>query len=172
MGEDTLEVNTVEEDLGASKEGSRTDSETVEREEQAIKLDGMSVAEMKLMRESAEKHVFQAEVNRMMKLIINSLYRNKEIFLRELISNASDALDKIRLLSLTDKSVLKDTEDLHIKIKADKENHYLSVTDTGIGMTKDDLVTNLGTIAKSGTADFLSKMQDAAYSQEMSDMIG
>merc|ERR1712038_325424 len=142
--EDTLEVNTVEEDLGASKEGSRTDSETVEREEQAIKLDGMSVAEMKLMRESAEKHVFQAEVNRMMKLIINSLYRNKEVYLRELISNASDALDKIRLLSLTDKSVLAATEEL-------------SIIDTGVGMTKADLINNLGTIAKSGTADFLSK---------------
>ena len=69
----------------------------------------------------------------MMKLIINSLYRNKEIFLRELISNASDALDKIRLLSLTDKSVLSSTDELSIKIKADKENHSISVTDTGIG---------------------------------------
>ena len=111
----------------------RTDAEVVKREEEAIKLDGLSVAEMKQLREKAEKHQFQAEVNRMMKLIINSLYRNKEIFLRELISNASDALDKIRLLSLTDKSVLNTTDELSIKIKADKENHIISVTDTGIG---------------------------------------
>jgi heat shock protein beta len=72
---------------------------------------------MKQLREQAEKHEFQAEVNRMMKLIINSLYRNKEIFLRELISNSSDALDKIRFLSLTEKSALGDTEDLTVKIK-------------------------------------------------------
>merc|ERR1712227_92482 len=142
------------------------------REEEAIKLDGMSVAEMKLMRESAEKHAFQAEVNRMMKLIINSLYRNKEVYLRELISNASDALDKIRLLSLTDKSVLDATDELTIKIKADKENHILTITDTGIGMTKQDLINNLGTIAKSGTADFLTKLQDASSANEMSDLIG
>merc|ERR1712227_769096 len=142
------------------------------REEEAIKLDGMSVAEMKLMRESAEKHVFQAEVNRMMKLIINSLYRNKEVYLRELISNASDALDKIRLLSLTDKSVLAATEELSIKIKADKENHVLHITDTGVGMTKADLINNLGTIAKSGTADFLSKLQDASSADQFSDLIG
>ncbi len=99
-------------------------------------MDGLSVAELKQLREKAEKHQFQAEVNRMMKLIINSLYRNKEIFLRELISNASDALDKIRLLSLTDKSVLDTNPDLSIKIKADKENHVISVTDTGIGKKK------------------------------------
>jgi len=170
--EDELEVNTVEDDLGASREGSRTDAEVVDREEEAIKLDGLSVAEMKLLRDKAEKHEFQAEVNRMMKLIINSLYRNKEIFLRELISNASDALDKIRLLSLTDKSVLSTTEELSVKIKADKDNHILSITDTGIGMTKQDLINNLGTIAKSGTADFLNKLQDAAGTDQMSDLIG
>merc|ERR1712079_211317 len=131
MGEEDgeLPTETVIDDMAAHKEGSRTDSEALQREEEAIKLDGLSVAEMKLMRESAEKHVFQAEVNRMMKLIINSLYRNKEVYLRELISNASDALDKIRLLSLTDKTVLSDSDELSIKIKADKENHSISVTD-------------------------------------------
>jgi len=167
-----LPTETVIDDMAAHKEGSRTDSETVDREAEAIKIDGMSVAEMKLMRESAEKHVFQAEVNRMMKLIINSLYRNKEVYLRELISNASDALDKIRLLSLTDKSVLEATEELSIKIKADKENHVLHITDTGVGMTKDDLINNLGTIAKSGTADFLNKLQDASSTDQFNDLIG
>ena len=76
-----------------------------------------------------------------------------------MISNASDALDKIRFLSLTDKSALEATEEMSIKIKADKDNNILHVTDTGIGMTKEDLVKNLGTIAKSGTSEFLSKLQ-------------
>ena len=128
-----LETETVDNDMAAHREGSRTDTETKDREDEAIKLDGLSVAEVKQMRDSAEKHAFQAEVNRMMKLIINSLYRNKEVFLRELISNASDALDKIRLISLTDKSVLEATEELSIKIKADKENHILTIT--GLNMT-------------------------------------
>lgn len=92
-----------------------------------------------------------------MLLLSNHLF-NLQIFLRELISNSSDALDKIRFMSLTDKSALAATDELSIKIKADKENNILHVTDTGIGMTKDDLIKNLGTIAKSGTSEFFQKM--------------
>lgn len=170
---DEVEVDPkVDIDIGSSREGSRTDDEVVQREEESIKLDGLNVAQMKHMREKAEKHTFQAEVDRMMKLIINSLYKNKEIFLRELISNASDALDKVRFLSLTDDTVMDSLDELSIKIKADKDNHMLHITDTGIGMTKGDLINNLGTIAKSGTSEFLNKMGEAANQQQMSDMIG
>jgi len=162
----------VDPDVGKSMDGSKTDDEVVQREEEAIQLDGLSVAEMKQLREKAEKHTFQAEVSRMMKLIINSLYKNKEIFLRELISNASDALDKIRFLGLSDPNALAANSELTIKIKADKENNMLHITDTGIGMTKDDLIKQLGTIAKSGTSEFFQKMADAGSENKASDLIG
>ncbi|SCQ17035.1 endoplasmin, putative [Plasmodium ovale] len=102
-----------------------------------------------------ENHEYQAEVTRLMDIIVNSLYTQKEVFLRELISNAADALEKVRFLSLSDESVLGEEKKLEIRISAHKEKNVLSITDTGLGMTKEDLINNLGTIAKSGTSNFL-----------------
>ncbi|CAD2113961.1 heat shock protein 90kDa beta [Plasmodium vinckei petteri] len=102
-----------------------------------------------------ENHQYQSEVTRLLDIIINSLYTQKDVFMRELISNAADALEKIRFLSLSDESVLNDEKKLEIRISANKDKNILSITDTGVGMTKDDLINNLGTIAKSGTSNFL-----------------
>jgi molecular chaperone HtpG len=109
-------------------------------------------------KESRETLGFQAEVRQLLKLMIHSLYSNKEIFLRELISNASDAADKLRFEALAAPELLGDDAEFGIRVACDKEARTISVSDNGIGMSRDELVDNLGTIARSGTAEFLSRM--------------
>ncbi|KAK9111680.1 hypothetical protein Scep_019199 [Stephania cephalantha] len=120
----------------------------------------------------AEKFEYQAEVSRLMDLIVHSLYSNKEVFLRELISNASDALDKLRYLSVTEPGLLKDAVDLDIRIQADKDNGIITITDSGIGMTRQELVDCLGTIAQSGTAKFLKALKDSKEAGADNNLIG
>lgn len=107
---------------------------------------------------AVEKHGFQTEVKQLLHLLAHSLYSNKEVFLRELISNASDAIDKLRFTALSDPSVYGDDAELRIRISCDKDKKTLTISDNGIGMTREDAIEHLGTIAKSGTAEFFKNM--------------
>src|SRR3954467_6803652 len=109
---------------------------------------------------------FQAEVQQVLALVINSLYTHKEVFLRELISNASDALDKARFLALTRKDVEHAEEEPRISILLDDEKRTLTIEDNGVGMTREEVIKNLGTIARSGSAEFAKAYADAAKSKE------
>ncbi len=119
-----------------------------------------------------EKRQFQAETKQLLNLMINSLYTHKEIFLRELISNASDALDKVRFRSLTDADVLGKDKELEIWISIDKKKHLVSISDNGIGMTKKEVIKNIGTIAQSGSKTFLKALEKAPKDGSPVDLIG
>jgi len=115
---------------------------------------------------------FQAEARQLLQLMVHSIYSNKDVFLRELISNASDALDKLRLASLVDKDLDVDTSDLHIAIEVDRDARTLTVRDNGIGMTRDEVVSVIGTIAKSGTAELLRTLRESSDSAASQELIG
>ena len=133
-------------DAGASKDRPRIEGYDMDSETQ------------KAADEDKEAFSFNADVSRLMDIIINSLYTKKEVFIRELVSNASDALDKARFISIQNTDYLGENQDLEVKIDFDHEAKTISITDTGVGMTKAELIKNLGTVAKSGTTAFLEAM--------------
>ena len=123
-----------------------------------------------MTKEKTEKHEFQAEVRRLMDIVINSLYTDKEIFIRELVSNASDALEKLRYIQLTEKEIYDEALQLEIEISTSSEDNTITFTDYGIGMSRKELVENLGTIARSGSRSFLEAIEKSGT--EGGDLIG
>jgi len=122
--------------------------------------------------EQVEQREFQAEARQLLQLMVHSIYSNKDSFLRELVSNASDALDKLRLAAYQDKDLEVDTSDLHIEIDADSAARTLTIRDNGIGMSRDEVVDLIGTLAKSGTGELRRKLSEAQQQGEVSDLIG
>jgi molecular chaperone HtpG len=124
------------------------------------------------MNASVEELEFQAEARQLLDLMVHSVYSNKDSFLRELISNASDALDKLRLEAFRNKDLDVDTSDLHIEIEADKDARTLTVRDNGIGMTREEVVDLIGTLAKSGTAELRQQLREAKNAAASEELIG
>src|SRR5499427_417221 len=120
------------------------------------------------MSQPVERREFQAEVKQLLDLMVHSLYSDKDIFLRELISNASDALDKLRFEQLVKTEL--GAGDLHIRITADRTNRTLAIADNGIGMTRDEVIKNIGTIARSGTREFLTALDEAQKQAQKNDV--
>ncbi|MBL8709386.1 MAG: ATP-binding protein, partial [Rhodospirillaceae bacterium] len=121
---------------------------------------------------SLERHGFQAEVSRLLQIVAHSLYSDKSVFLRELISNASDACDKLRYLALTQPELLEGGGELAVTLTIDKKGRTLTVADNGIGMNKDDLISHLGTIARSGSAKFVEELESAKSADDKVSLIG
>lgn len=142
------------------------------RERPRIEAYDMDESILQKVEEKKENFNFNADVSRLMDIIINSLYTKKEVFIRELISNASDALDKARFLSVQNADFLGEHPEMDIKIDYDYDAKTISITDTGIGMTKNELVKNLGTVAKSGTTAFLEAMGTGETSMSMIGQFG
>jgi len=118
------------------------------------------------------KKSFKAETKKLLDLMINSIYTNREIFLRELISNCSDAIDKLKFKSLTAPELIKDGGDFEIWIETDKEHKTLTISDNGIGMTHDEVIENIGTIAKSGSKEFFEKLSESDDNKNAAELIG
>ncbi|KAI8447634.1 Hsp90 protein-domain-containing protein [Phakopsora pachyrhizi] len=149
-----------------------SDSDDKLREEDVV-VNGIPIEAIKpeqevLMEKSQEKFEFQSDISRLMKVVVSHLYHDRDVFLRELVSNSGDALEKLRFASLTDPTVLDTAPALNISIIADKPSKRLIIRDSGVGMTREELQKNLGTIARSGTSEFLSKLEKGSQSDKAS----
>src|SRR5437867_1282085 len=130
------------------------------------------LATLSFMTTNTETFQFQAEARQVLDLMIHSLYTQKEIFLRELISNASDALDRLRFEAISDPRLLGEDSTFEIRLQADNEARTLTITDNGIGMSRDEVMANIGTIAKSGTRELRDRVKRGASPQMLADFIG